>query len=393
MTRSSHGRVVLARRRGAQAACAARGDPQAAQAPDPRSGGAPRGDARRAACGWCACARRSIASRFRAPRRTRCAAAARTNSTTLLAARGRRDRAERAALRLRLVPLPRRAADRTGARLSPAAQPLARQRLPLRADLFGLRAARRSAPRRRGRQLPRARRLLRCHPWCAAATTRCPAGAAPASHLRRRRHRDARSLRHPTPRRLPMTDMRRTLLWVVFSMSLVLLWDAWNKHTGQPSMFGAGARAPAASPGAAGSRPSAPARRAGAGRRRRAGRRQRGRAARGAGRRRTGGRQREGHRHHRPGQGDVRQPRRRRWCGSNCCTHADHARPKRERGAVRPQPRSALYLAQTGLITVDRRARCPNHLTPMSAGARRRALKDGRERARAEVRVAARSTA
>ncbi|MBX9793438.1 MAG: membrane protein insertase YidC [Burkholderiaceae bacterium] len=34
-----------------------------------------------------------------------------------------------------------------------------------------------------------------------------------------------------------MTEMRRTLLWVVFSMSLVLLWDAWNKHNGQPSLF------------------------------------------------------------------------------------------------------------------------------------------------------------
>jgi YidC/Oxa1 family membrane protein insertase len=36
-----------------------------------------------------------------------------------------------------------------------------------------------------------------------------------------------------------MTDMRRTLLWVIFTMSLVLLWDAWNKHNGQPSFFGA----------------------------------------------------------------------------------------------------------------------------------------------------------
>ena len=34
-----------------------------------------------------------------------------------------------------------------------------------------------------------------------------------------------------------MTDMRRTLLWVVFSMSLVLIWDAWNKHNGKPSLF------------------------------------------------------------------------------------------------------------------------------------------------------------
>ncbi len=35
-----------------------------------------------------------------------------------------------------------------------------------------------------------------------------------------------------------MTDIRRTLLWVVFTMSLVLLWDAWGRHQGQPSMFG-----------------------------------------------------------------------------------------------------------------------------------------------------------
>jgi YidC/Oxa1 family membrane protein insertase len=50
-----------------------------------------------------------------------------------------------------------------------------------------------------------------------------------------------------------MTDLRRTLLWVVFTMSLVLLWDKWTVHTGQPSMFGGStkvATAPAAaSPG------------------------------------------------------------------------------------------------------------------------------------------------
>ncbi len=44
-----------------------------------------------------------------------------------------------------------------------------------------------------------------------------------------------------------MTDIRRTLLWVVFTMSLVLLWDGWNKHTGQPSIFGPSAARPAAS--------------------------------------------------------------------------------------------------------------------------------------------------
>jgi YidC/Oxa1 family membrane protein insertase len=52
-----------------------------------------------------------------------------------------------------------------------------------------------------------------------------------------------------------MTDMRRTLLWVVFSMSLVLIWDAWNRHNGQPSLFGG---APVAKPVAAGASGAAP---------------------------------------------------------------------------------------------------------------------------------------
>lgn len=56
-----------------------------------------------------------------------------------------------------------------------------------------------------------------------------------------------------------MTDIRRTVLWVVFTMSLVLLWDGWQKHNGHPSMFtpsvpkpvaGAGAGAAPAAPGA-----------------------------------------------------------------------------------------------------------------------------------------------
>ncbi len=59
-----------------------------------------------------------------------------------------------------------------------------------------------------------------------------------------------------------MTDIRRTLLWMVFTMSLVFLWDAWNKHTGQPSWFSptppraAASAPPGAAPGAA---PAAPA--------------------------------------------------------------------------------------------------------------------------------------
>ena len=48
-----------------------------------------------------------------------------------------------------------------------------------------------------------------------------------------------------------MTDIRRTLLWVVFGMSMLLLWDAWNKHQGHPSLFSPTAPRPAASAGAA----------------------------------------------------------------------------------------------------------------------------------------------
>ncbi len=47
-----------------------------------------------------------------------------------------------------------------------------------------------------------------------------------------------------------MTDIRRTLLWVMFSMSLLLLWDGWNRHNGQPSLFGPQPAKPAASAGA-----------------------------------------------------------------------------------------------------------------------------------------------
>jgi YidC/Oxa1 family membrane protein insertase len=53
-----------------------------------------------------------------------------------------------------------------------------------------------------------------------------------------------------------MTDIRRTVLWVVFSMSLLLLWDAWQKHQGRPSLFSPAARpaatGPAAPPAASG---------------------------------------------------------------------------------------------------------------------------------------------
>jgi YidC/Oxa1 family membrane protein insertase len=48
-----------------------------------------------------------------------------------------------------------------------------------------------------------------------------------------------------------MTDIRRTLLWVIFTMSLVFLWDKWNIHTGQPSWFSGTPRAAAPATGSA----------------------------------------------------------------------------------------------------------------------------------------------
>jgi YidC/Oxa1 family membrane protein insertase len=47
-----------------------------------------------------------------------------------------------------------------------------------------------------------------------------------------------------------MNDLRRTLLWSVFAVSLLMLWDGWLRHTGQPSLF-APAPVTAAAPGGA----------------------------------------------------------------------------------------------------------------------------------------------
>ncbi|HEU0229575.1 MAG TPA: membrane protein insertase YidC, partial [Burkholderiaceae bacterium] len=35
-------------------------------------------------------------------------------------------------------------------------------------------------------------------------------------------------------------DIRRTVLWMIFSFSLLLLWNNWQVHNGQPSLFGLG---------------------------------------------------------------------------------------------------------------------------------------------------------
>ncbi|MFC7515247.1 membrane protein insertase YidC [Herbaspirillum sp. GCM10030257] len=51
-------------------------------------------------------------------------------------------------------------------------------------------------------------------------------------------------------------DIQRTVLWVVFSLSLLLLWDNWMRHNGKPSMFFPGLTQEVAKP-AAGNAPAA----------------------------------------------------------------------------------------------------------------------------------------
>ncbi|MBK6614994.1 membrane protein insertase YidC [Ottowia sp.] len=47
-----------------------------------------------------------------------------------------------------------------------------------------------------------------------------------------------------------MNDIRRTILWVIFAFSLVMLWDQWQVHNGRKATFFPSASAPAATPSA-----------------------------------------------------------------------------------------------------------------------------------------------
>ena len=62
-------------------------------------------------------------------------------------------------------------------------------------------------------------RLLRCHPWCAGGLDPVPAEPPRLFTLCSRRPAPSAP---PASERPPMTDIRRTLLWVVFSLSLFL---------------------------------------------------------------------------------------------------------------------------------------------------------------------------
>ena len=54
-----------------------------------------------------------------------------------------------------------------------------------------------------------------------------------------------------------MNDIRRTILWVVFALSSILLWDKWQVHNGRPATFFPSPAATAQGPQGAGAASSA----------------------------------------------------------------------------------------------------------------------------------------
>ncbi len=164
-----------------------------------------------------------------------------------------------------------------------------------------------------------------------------------------------------------MTDMRRTILWVVFSFSLVLLWDAWQKHNGHPSMFSPSAPKPVASAPASGVPPPSVATPAGAA----------------------------------PGLATPAAPGVPAVPVASAQVKIDtdvlsatidtrgadlvHLALPRHRNADNPthpvvlfdQSAQRTYLAQTGLVTADAGVRLPNHLNIFTPLPGERSLKDG----------------
>jgi putative membrane protein insertion efficiency factor len=193
----------------------------------------------RPGCGWCACASPSRARISSRPIPRRCAALRRPSSTAC--SRARCSMSPAASGRCAVAAAAAHAAAAgawlpallkpwlgNACRFEPTCSAYALGALQQHGAVVGATLA--------------ARRILRCHPWCDGGCDPVPAQAPRPVH--------PLGLGAREPRR-SMTDMRRTLLWVVFTMSLVLLWDRWNTHTGQPSMFGGPRPKPVAASGAA----------------------------------------------------------------------------------------------------------------------------------------------
>ena len=158
-------------------------------------------------------------------------------------------------------------------------------------------------------------------PGAPAASTRC-------RRDRRALHRPARARPHAEPSRLPSPTRAHDrypphpAVGASSRCRSFCMWDAWNRHTGQPSMFGA-ARSARRRAGRAGA-PSAPRR----GRRRRRSRQRSARRRSDAGRTRRAcrrARQRRRRRRGAAGHDHDRSSSRRRstaaaasWCASNC---------------------------------------------------------------------------
>eukprot|EP01136_Pigoraptor_vietnamica_P020961 Opistho-1_new@70575 len=54
-----------------------------------------------------------------------------------------------------------------------------------------------------------------------------------------------------------MNDIRRSILWVVFGLSMVLIWDKWQIHNGQKPTFFPGTAPAVTAPAASTSTPAA----------------------------------------------------------------------------------------------------------------------------------------
>ena len=166
-----------------------------------------------------------------------------------------------------------------------------------------------------------------------------------------------------------MTDMRRTLLWGVFLVSLLLIYDAWNKYNGKPSLFApapahVAAPAPAgAAPGASGlPTPSAPV------------------AIAAPATPVAGAASAPIHTERIVMATDLLRVTIDTLGGdvvrAELLGQVDEHDPKKN-VVLFDQSSERLYKAQTGLITAGGGAGLPNHLTPMTAAPGERTLKDG----------------